>query len=698
MSGGYDGVMRWFGKDVRMRTSFVVAALALLACFAPSQTFNLYEGQGVLENNWADWSWNSNNTWASSGVPPYYKFSGAGSVEVAFTQGDAGFYLDSGNSFPAGYFTALVLQLNGGQAAGRALGVSFNVNGGNTPNISLNKFIQGGSVAANAWRQVAIPLSAFGIKPTDLISGFWLQDMSGQTEQPFYIGYIGWEPVSARGAVKVTVNAASSLRTVDQKLFGANTANWTNGLTSDTCEALLKQSGFQAFRFPGGSVADGYDWQSPTTASSPVSFDDFASVAVPLTGGQSFITVNYGSGTPDLAASWVSYSNVTKKYGMKYWEVGNECYGNWEEDNHSKPWDPVTYATAFAQYYKQMKTADPTISVGAVAVPTIEYWIGWNPNPETVTNPVTGQTQNDWTSVMLSTMAGLGVTPDFLIYHRYTEDGNECDFTLLVSNTSWVTDMANLRSELQDYLGSANKKVEIMCTENNCDAAWPEGKQMCSLVDGIFMADTFGTILQTECDSFIWFDFISGSANTGDNGSWLYGWRQYGDYGVVSTDFSQQYPTFWVEQVLNLFTKAGDEVLATTSSYGLLTAVATKRSDGTVRVMVVNKNNLQELATQFIFNGFKPEGPVTMVQYGVAQDNLAKAGKPQTIATSTIQNWETETTLSFPPYSVSVLEFPQPKAAAPPHRPITQDLGPAGATVRPTKATLARSAVRVGQR
>ena len=645
--------MRPFGTGAMKRLFLVAAALVGLLASGHSQTFNVYEGQGVIENNWADWSWNSNNTWASTGsVTPYYK--GGSSVEVAFTAGGAGFYLDSGVSFPAGYFTALVLEINGGSSSGRSLDVSMNVNGSNTAGISLNQFIHGGAVGANQWREAAIPMSAFGIKPTDIISGFWLQDSSGKVEQPFWIGYIGWEPISVRGAVKVSVNALTSLRTVDQKLFGVNTAFWDAGLTSPTCEGLVKQSGFKAFRFPGGSASDGYVWQNGSSYG--VDFDQFASLAVPLTGGQCFITTNYGSGTPAMAASWVTYSNITNNYGMKYWEVGNECYGTWEEDNHLKQWDPVTYATEFAQYYQQMKLADPTINVGAVSIPTYEYDYSWNPNPESVTNPVTGQSQSDWTSVMLSTMAGLGVTPDFLIYHRYPEYANDCDFTLLVSNSAWSADMANLRSELQDYLGSKNTKVQLMCTENNCDAG-PEGKQMCSIVNGIFMADSFGSVLQTECNSFLWWDLINGTDTTADNGSWLYGWRMYGDEGVISPDFTLQYPTFWVEQVLNLFAAAGDEVLPTTSSYGLLTAFTTKRSDGTVRVMVVNKNNLQELATQFTFNGFKPKGPVTMYQYGIAQDNLAKAGKPQTIAVSTIANWPAEATVSFPPYSVSVLVF-----------------------------------------
>ena len=57
-------------------------------------------------------------------------------------------------------------------------------------------------------------------------------------------------------------------------------------------------------------------------------------------GASPIIAVNYGTGTAALAAGWVQDANVTKGYGIKWWEVGNENYGNgtyganWEADSH----------------------------------------------------------------------------------------------------------------------------------------------------------------------------------------------------------------------------------------------------------------------------------------------------------------------------------------------------------------------------
>ena len=76
-----------------------------------------------------------------------------------------------------------------------------------------------------------------------------------------------------------------------------------------------------------------------TPGSGQTSFDAFANVARPAD-TQVFITVNYGSGTPAEAADWVRYSNITNGCGFKYWEVGNENYGDWEVDTNTRPHDP----------------------------------------------------------------------------------------------------------------------------------------------------------------------------------------------------------------------------------------------------------------------------------------------------------------------------------------------------------------------
>ena len=79
---------------------------------------------------------------------------------------------------------------------------------------------------------------------------------------------------------------------VDARLFGINAAVWE---AFEHREQRQKQprDGI-ALRFPGGSLADEYDWATNTGDGTtwPTSFTDFADVATAV-GSQVFITVNY---------------------------------------------------------------------------------------------------------------------------------------------------------------------------------------------------------------------------------------------------------------------------------------------------------------------------------------------------------------------------------------------------------------------
>src|SRR5262249_55526167 len=147
-------------------------------------------------------------------------------------------------------------------------------------------------------------------------------------------------------------------------------------------------------------------------------------------------------------------------------EVGNENYGSWETDNNTRPHDPYTYAYRWFDYFTQMKAVDPTIKIGAVAVTGEDSYANYTDHP--ALNPRTGQTHSGWTPVLLATLKSLGLTPDFLIYHRYPQGpGGENDSGLLQSSGTWATDAADLRQQLNDYFGSGAAAVELTCTENN---------------------------------------------------------------------------------------------------------------------------------------------------------------------------------------------------------------------------------------
>ena len=360
--------------------------------------------------------------------------------------------------------------------------------------------------------------------------------------------------------VRVTVDAAKIVRTVDSRLFGINTAFWDGQLDTPETISALGELGARALRFPGGSLSDEYHWESNSLGTNgkplPTSFANFAHVATSIR-AQVFITVNYGSGTPEEAAAWVHHANITHHYGFQYWEIGNENYGDWEHDENTPPHDPVTYATRAKDYFAQMKTVDPTIKIGVVVTATYLERLGVQ--LQALKKLKFGEALRDaaegWNTKMLATMKRLGVTPDFVVMHQYPHvlPGMENDAELLQSTGKWSADAAGLRRQLRDTFGEAGARIELLCTENN-SIALGTGKQTTSLVNGLYLADNWGQIAQSEFNSYLWWDLRNMQDPKNNNSPKLYGWRQFGDHGMMAGN-DMRYPTFYTFKLLKYFAR-----------------------------------------------------------------------------------------------------------------------------------------------
>ncbi|MES1207195.1 MAG: hypothetical protein ABUS79_14760, partial [Pseudomonadota bacterium] len=136
-------------------------------------------------------------------------------------------------------------------------------------------------------------------------------------------------PVTGTAAT-VTVNtAATPLATVGPDLMGVHTAVYDGSMQLPTTPDLLKAAGVTSLRYPGGSYADAYHWESHTATFVPTSnssnntiyvapdadFGHFVSL-LKNAGANAMITVNYGMnstatgpGSPQEAAAWVAYAN-----------------------------------------------------------------------------------------------------------------------------------------------------------------------------------------------------------------------------------------------------------------------------------------------------------------------------------------------------------------------------------------------------
>lgn len=633
-----------------IRCSLALSFLLLIVGNARAQSDVTIYGDG-LGQGWADWSWCSRDLASTDTL-----HSGTHSAKLTYTAGFQGFYLRHAGFDSSGY-TNLVFWINGGSLDDRAMFVVAHVNDQPQLNVRLDKYIEGGFVAANTWLKVTIPLTALGVDNRSNFNGFWIQNASASAQPPFYVDDISLQAAPPPAEILINVDAGIVKRTVDGRLFGLNAAVWDNQFNTATTVSLLSANGTRLMRFPGGSLSDEYHWRTNTTLNNTfqwaTNYDAFASVALALN-AQAVITANYGTGTPQEAADWVQYANISKNHGFKYWEIGNECYGSWETDSRQRPHDPYSYGVAARDYITAMKAVDPTIKIGVVVLTGEESWfVHYTDHP--AINPRTGQMHTGWTPVMLQTLHNLGVTPDFVIYHRYDQNpGGEDDARLLQASKSWAADAADLRQQLNDYLGAQAAQVELVCTETNSVSSQP-GKQTTSLVNGLFYADNFGQILQTEFTTRMWWDLRNGQEKTNNNNTLLYGWRPYGDYGLVS-GASEPYPTYYASKLMSLFTAGGDQVVQATSTYNHLAAYAVKRTDGALALLVINKNLSGALDASISLAGFAPPASATVYSYGKPQDDAARNGSPSTdIATTMINNAGTNFVFSAPPYSMSVI-------------------------------------------
>jgi hypothetical protein len=461
--------------------------------------------------------------------------------------------------------------------------------------------------------------------------------------------------------VRVRVDAGHIVRTVDARLFGINVVMWDADFDTPGTLSALRELEVQALRWPGGSPSDDYHWAFNRNGTNPwkwaTPFSNFIQVATNLH-AQVFITVNYGSGTPEEAAAWVRCANITNHCGFQYWEIGNENYGNWEHDQNWPPHDAVTYARRAKEYFRQMKAADPSIKIGAVVA------MNWKERAGVVLDALKQmqigtfitEGYQGWTPKLLATLKQLGVMPDFMICHRYpvSLSGWENDASLLQSTAQWTADAAAVRRQLKTYFGAANTNVEILCTENN-SIGERTGKQTTSLVNALYLADSFGQIAQTEFNSFLWWNLRNGQDHNANNSPKLYGWRHYGDHGIMCGN-DTRYPTFYTFKMLKYFARAGDRIVRATSDNNLLSAYAARRSDGTMSLLVINKSPGATLKAALSIAGFQPETGATIYSYGIPQDEAARTGTGSPdIAQTAFSGAGAEFSREFPPYSATVI-------------------------------------------
>ena len=480
------------------------------------------------------------------------------------------------------------------------------------------------------------------------------------------------------GTATVGVDATQQLATVPSTGIGLNASTYDSYVSDASVPGLVRAAGVGLMRFPGGTESDEYDWRTNTDVLSgdaqATDFDQFMAMAGKAR-VQPMITVNYGTGDTlgatrspaetgaQVAADWVRYANVQHHYHVRYWEIGNEVYGNdtygayWEPDDHcgavppaSQPTTcgPDVYARTVARYVAAMKAVDPSIKVGVVLTAPGSW-------PDGQTAPGSPQ---PWNQTVLSALGG---SVDFADVHWYPQNPSNVtppgptDAGLLADTDQIPGIVSTLRDEFAQYAG--DRGLPIMLTETNSVSSNP-GKQTTSTVNALYLEQDYLGWLTAGVSNVDWWQLHNGIVTTGDNGSDLFGTTNYGDYGVLSdatcgTSGGTQvcepkaetpFPAYNGLALLGRFVDPGDGLLATSSDQPLLRAYAARAGGGALRVMLVNDSPDTSYTVDLGYTGFTPAPGTPRVSSLSGDGSAIAAGHQGSAGSQTV-----------PPYSVTVV-------------------------------------------
>jgi hypothetical protein len=467
----------------------------------------------------------------------------------------------------------------------------------------------------------------------------------------------------------VDVDVRAGLATVPDTALGVNHAIWDAELGTTAVSDLLRPAGVRMLRYPGGSYGDIYHWRDHTAPGGYVApgtdFDTFMA-AVNRVGAEPMIIANYGTGTAQEAADWVRYANVTKGYDATYWTIGNENYGNghygatWEADNHADK-SPAEYAANVVAYAEAMKAVDPTIKVGAVLTMPGNWPDGL----------VGAGDQGTWNQTVL-TRAGAAI--DFVDVHWYPGGGSAAE---ALAKTEHLRDAAFLlRQQIARYAGANAGRIGISMTETNVGVG-PNTQPA-----ALFLADTYSGLLEQGVFTVHWWNVHNGIGTV----STVAGQTDYGDFGLLSSGgcladnsvceppMNTPFAPYHALTMMGSFARPGDQLVGAGTSNPLVSAHASRRPNGDLAVLLVNKDPDNAHSVTLRYNGFTPSGAVPTVASYTNGASGVRTGPSGTAASQTL-----------PAYSLTLVTLRpnrvEPAAPQPPGGPVATAVTDRTATI-----------------
>lgn len=343
----------------------------------------------------------------------------------------------------------------------------------------------------------------------------------------------------------VVVDAAVSLGKIDPLVYGTNVGPWQD--LSPKQVDRIAEAGFTFLRFPGGNYGD--EVYIPENR-----IDEFIALCRQVN-AEPMINVRLFKSTPEKAAEMVSYVNVTKGYGVKYWGIGNEP-DLYAKNRGLEGYDSAQFNQDWRAYAEAMKAVDPSI---LLIGPELSQYSAVDYN-----NP-RDEHGKDWMSEFLKANGDL---VDIVSIHRYPFGSNDpLESELLKSSAEWDAILTNLRSLVRTTTG---RDLPLAVTEVNSNWSNRKGNPATpdAFVNAVWWADVLGRMIENRTA------IVAQFAIAGDGGwSLLKG--------------SEPRPAFAVHLLYRQF---GSELVYSASGIDNLSVYAARNDTGALTLLLVNRS------------------------------------------------------------------------------------------------------------
>jgi hypothetical protein len=421
--------------------------------------------------------------------------------------------------------------------------------------------------------------------------------------------------VAVPGATGLIVNIDKSvvLTKIPNSIYGNNSNIWmTQIVTENSLMDHLTTLKPNIIRFPGGSISDVFFWNAnkdvpPADAPSQLlnaagtssnagywygknseswtfSVDNYYNM-LQQTGNKGMITINYGyarygkgtnpvAAAAHMAADWVRYDNGR----TKYWEIGNENFGDWEAgyriklaDNKDGQPEYLTgqlYGQHFKVFADSMKKAateiGKTIYIGAVTSESApQSW--WTP------------TAANWNSGLFTAAAN---TPDFYIVHNYYTPYLTNATADIILNTPIPVTQTMMDYVKQSITNAGLTQKPVILGEWNIFSTG--SKQAVSHINGLHADMILGEALKNKFGMTARWDLANGWDGGNDHGMF-----SMGDEPDGIPKWNPR-PAFYHMYYFQKY--SGDRLLSSNSSTADIICYASSFTSGEVAAVLVNKS------------------------------------------------------------------------------------------------------------